>query len=88
MALHYGAKICLVNQYEIDHKNGRYLDTYGIIGDTTPPSLGVWTYPDGDRGHGSGTWQIAKEDGSLDAVGAGYTPVSYGDTSSWSTSTR
>ena len=39
MALNYGAKICLVNQYEIDHKNGRYLDTYGIVGDSTPPSL-------------------------------------------------
>ena len=46
---------------------------------TTPPSLGVWTYPDGDRDQGSGTWQIYKEDGSLDAVGAGYTPVCYGD---------
>ena len=58
------------------HTSPRHTPTRWL---STTARRSVWTYPDGDRDHGSGTWQIAKEDGSLDAVGAGYTPVSYGD---------
>ena len=67
----YGDKVKLVNQYKIGEEVevGRYLDTCGHVGDTTPPSFGVRTSPSEDRAEGSGTWQIVGASG----------PVCFGD---------
>ena len=52
----YGDKVKLVNQYSKDYES--YLDTYGVVGDTNPQSLGVRTSPEPNRDNGSGTWKI------------------------------
>ena len=61
----YGDKVKLVNQYKIGEEVevGRYLDTCGHVGDTTPPSFGVRTSPSPDRvNQGTANWQILRAD--------------------------
>ena len=67
--INYGNKLKLVNQYNPEKG---YLDSCGH--NSTKTGYGVQTSSSPDRGPGTGTWQIVRENLSSDSG-----PVNYGD---------